>query len=854
MSENEFMLVENELRHSLMRGYRQVRAAQTQGVYLRGAECALELLGDPHLLLLTYPSLGLRLRIPVVFIADWELGASDDAGREMTAAFKDPDRVLTGYRRRITQEEDEVGIHRGLVARLQELVESFPDRRVLLDWMWAPRPYEDHHDEIRSENWFAYHQAQRSPNSVFASVGTEVPSQIRSVDGLVRLSFPLCAPPLVPGSPPAEMVTIVLGLEFEPIENIPLQATPDATSRIANAVRGIAGVLMREIPHLYSITNQRKQHIPLLARVPEWTLPRERDALHAAVDDLHRKIIALATRVGLDGWERPENGFNFVMALRELDDTDKYQAKLRYRLSVYNLHAVGAGYERLEHWKQACEGALESCSPALSAVFERDSRERTRAPRVRIGEYLEGCRREIDSLFAQGRTLNEIRQRLAQDIEGERYNMRLTPGYWVMDLCHPEVIREWLRDPRAMRFDRYPPKLLVWEASALPPEIYYSPIVDGAVPIGVCGVSNDLIEKSACPAYELQELIDESAPRFRRILTSNELEALGREVRTMREMLGDDIADGSKLWMFILRRFRRLAYYYLPGPSDYHTKLVRNDTVAELLESHRWDQFGARWWQLQNLTPEDVQTLYATQQVVPQGAAVETDYVRLYLDKCGPRCKDLDDEFLGIPEGYLHRIAVADAPHLSLLVLVPQARHNDLAHELINRFSVTCDLALREHREQSALGRSAPRRQGDRVNGPFDVFLSYSRADKELVGSIAEQLYQRGVTPWHDATVLRPGDEWPASIARQIETIPCGIIFIGTGGIGKWQETEMSNLLIFLKRQNRRIIPVLIGNATADQIPPLFSHYNAVDYHGEADPIGKLAEVILSERDQMALR
>jgi hypothetical protein len=852
MSEHEFMLVENELRHSLMRGYRQVRAAQTQGVYLRGAECALELLGDPHLLLLTYPSLGLRLRIPVVFIADWELGRADDAGMEMTAAFNDPERVLTGYRRRLAANEKEVGIHAGLVHRLQELVRSFPDRRVLLDWMWAPRPHEDNHDEIRSENWFAYHQAQDSPNSVFTSVGNDVPSQIRSVDGLVRLSFPLCAPRVVPDATPAEMVTIVLGLEFERIKDFPHQTTPDLTSRIANAVRGIAGVLMREIPHLYSVTNERKQHTPTLARVPDWAFPRERDALHSAVDDLHRKIIALATRVGLEGWERPENGFKFVLALRELDDTDNYQAKLRYQLSVYNLRALGAGYEDPQPWKEACELALNSCTPALTDVFERDSRRRKEAPRMRAAEYLERCHEEIESLFARDRDVNDVRQRLAQDIEGERYNMRLTPGYWVMDLCHPEVIREWLRDPRAMRFDRYPAKLLVWEASALPKEIYYSPIVDGAVPIGVCGVSNDLIEKSACPAYELQELIDESAPRFRRILTSNELDALGHEVRTTRGLLGD-ADDGSKLWMFILRRFRRLAYYYLPAPTDYHTKLVRNDSLAALFADRRWERFGGRWWQLSGLSSEEVETLANVPQVVPQGAALTTDYVKMYLQEhfwSNPL-----NEFLAMPGGYLHRVSVADAPELSLLVLVPHARHNDLAHELINRFSATCELALREHREQEAArGPGAPREKGDRVNGPFDVFLSYSRADKEVVGRIAEELYQRGVIPWHDATALRPGDEWPARISRQIETIPCGIIVIGPDGLGKWQETEMWNLLIFLKRQNRRIIPVLIGKATAEQIPPLFSHYNAVHYTGDDDPVGKLVEVILSEREQIILR
>ena len=46
----------------------------------------------------------------------------------------------------------------------------------------------------------------------------------------------------------------------------------------------------------------------------------------------------------------------------------------------------------------------------------------------------------------------------------------------------------------------------------------------------------------------------------------------------------------------------------------------------------------------------------------------------------------------------------------------------------------------------------------------YDVFLSHSSKDKEVVRDIAEQLRANDLNVWFDAWEIRPGDSIPAKI------------------------------------------------------------------------------------------
>ncbi|MEH2412694.1 toll/interleukin-1 receptor domain-containing protein [Nostoc sp.] len=51
----------------------------------------------------------------------------------------------------------------------------------------------------------------------------------------------------------------------------------------------------------------------------------------------------------------------------------------------------------------------------------------------------------------------------------------------------------------------------------------------------------------------------------------------------------------------------------------------------------------------------------------------------------------------------------------------------------------------------------------------FDVFLCHNSKDKSAVIQVAEQLKQRGISPWLDSWHLRPGFSWQDSLDEQIK-------------------------------------------------------------------------------------
>jgi len=51
----------------------------------------------------------------------------------------------------------------------------------------------------------------------------------------------------------------------------------------------------------------------------------------------------------------------------------------------------------------------------------------------------------------------------------------------------------------------------------------------------------------------------------------------------------------------------------------------------------------------------------------------------------------------------------------------------------------------------------------------FDVFLSYSSEDKQVVRDLAERLRKDKLSVWFDELVLKPGDNIPAKIEEGLE-------------------------------------------------------------------------------------
>ncbi|MDJ0899852.1 MAG: toll/interleukin-1 receptor domain-containing protein [Xenococcus sp. MO_188.B8] len=124
----------------------------------------------------------------------------------------------------------------------------------------------------------------------------------------------------------------------------------------------------------------------------------------------------------------------------------------------------------------------------------------------------------------------------------------------------------------------------------------------------------------------------------------------------------------------------------------------------------------------------------------------------------------------------------------------------------------------------------------------FDVFLCHNTQDKPEVIKIARQLKQRGLKPWLDIWELPPGKSWQALLEEQIEDVKSAAVFVGSSGLGPWQEHEMRAFLSEFNERGCPVIPVLLGDAAKKPELPIFlKSLGWVDFrNAESNPMGRL--------------
>jgi hypothetical protein len=109
-----------------------------------------------------------------------------------------------------------------------------------------------------------------------------------------------------------------------------------------------------------------------------------------------------------------------------------------------------------------------------------------------------------------------------------------------------------------------------------------------------------------------------------------------------------------------------------------------------------------------------------------------------------------------------------------------------------------------------------------RVEDSFDVFLCYNTKDRPQVRKIAQQLEARGIRTWLDQEQLRPGTSWQDVLEEKIGTIETAAVFVGSSGIGPWQNRELNALLSEFVRRKCPVIPVILSEARRVPKLPIF--------------------------------
>lgn len=121
------------------------------------------------------------------------------------------------------------------------------------------------------------------------------------------------------------------------------------------------------------------------------------------------------------------------------------------------------------------------------------------------------------------------------------------------------------------------------------------------------------------------------------------------------------------------------------------------------------------------------------------------------------------------------------------------------------------------------------------LKGNFDTFLSHSHDDAEWVEHLAKRLEDDcGFRVWLDKWVLVPGKSWQQEMKKGLEeSLTCAICIGGSSPEGWFLEEIERALDIQTKKQNFRVIPVLLPGAQIDHIPVFLSLRTWADFRDE---------------------
>ncbi|HWW60232.1 MAG TPA: toll/interleukin-1 receptor domain-containing protein [Thermoanaerobaculia bacterium] len=124
----------------------------------------------------------------------------------------------------------------------------------------------------------------------------------------------------------------------------------------------------------------------------------------------------------------------------------------------------------------------------------------------------------------------------------------------------------------------------------------------------------------------------------------------------------------------------------------------------------------------------------------------------------------------------------------------------------------------------------------------FDVFLCHNTFDKPQVKRVADELERRGILPWLDIRELPPGQPWQPLLEKQIGSIKSAAVFVGSAGVGPWQEQELYGFISEFVSRRSPVIPVLLRDAPEKPKLPIFLRSMMwVDFRAsDPDPLAQL--------------
>jgi hypothetical protein len=139
-----------------------------------------------------------------------------------------------------------------------------------------------------------------------------------------------------------------------------------------------------------------------------------------------------------------------------------------------------------------------------------------------------------------------------------------------------------------------------------------------------------------------------------------------------------------------------------------------------------------------------------------------------------------------------------------------------------------------EHRATvAATDRSEPGLSGEPLTDTrLQVFLSYSRKDLATAERLRDALIPRGFGAYLDKHDILPGEPWKERLAHLIETADTVVFLLSPDSVASavcdWEVNEAERL-------GKRILPVVIRDASADAVPRRLQRLNYIFLRDEAE-------------------
>src|SRR5437667_627953 len=113
-----------------------------------------------------------------------------------------------------------------------------------------------------------------------------------------------------------------------------------------------------------------------------------------------------------------------------------------------------------------------------------------------------------------------------------------------------------------------------------------------------------------------------------------------------------------------------------------------------------------------------------------------------------------------------------------------------------------------------------------------EVFISYSRKDKELVGRLDEALKRRDREAWVDWEGIPPGDTWEKTIYGAIEASHTFIFVLTPDSIAS---EVCGREIAHAAANNKRLVPIVHRDVAADRVPKSLGELNWIFFRASDD-------------------